>query len=136
MIMVIIMREYLALSIMSPAVDNVLLGSKKIEIRSWVPPKLPIYNLVLVQNNKYLHEGESDSNGVALAVVDILETSDWTYGDYLRQSNEVTLGREWKEGYYFWKLENIRKIVNKPMAVAKGGVYKIILPEIIVEGCE
>lgn len=130
--MVMKMREYSALSIVSPAVDNILLGCKSVEIRSWLPPELPIYDLLLVQNNKYLNDGDSDPDGVALALVDIFTVYDWTYNDYLQRSNEVTLGRKWKKGYYIWELENIRKIENKPKAVAQKGIYAINVPELIL----
>lgn len=129
------MKEYLALSIVSPAVDNILSGEKSVEIRSWTPPELPIYDLVLVQNNKYLHDGDVDVNGVALAVVDVSMVSDWTYGDYLRQSQDVTLGKDWKKGYYIWKLENIRMVKNKPNVMAQKGIYVIVLPDLALEKC-
>ncbi|MDU2797514.1 MAG: ASCH domain-containing protein [Klebsiella oxytoca] len=129
------MKEYLALSIVSPAVDNILSGEKSVGIRSWTPPELPIYDLVLVQNNKYLHDGDVDVNGVALAVVDVSMVSDWTYGDYLRQSHDVTLGKDWKKGYYIWKLENIRMVKNKPNVMAQKGIYVIVLPDLALEKC-
>lgn len=136
MIMVVKMKEYFALSIINPAVGNILSGDKSVEIRSWVPPGLPICNLVLVQNNKYLHDGDVDVNGVALAMVDIFTVRSWTYNDYLQQADEVTLGRSWRRNYYIWELANIRRIANKPKAIAQKGIYSVILPELVLENCQ
>ena len=39
-----------ALSIVKPAVDDIVAGRKRVEIRSWAPPVIPLRDLVLVQN--------------------------------------------------------------------------------------
>ena len=53
-----IVMKYKALSIVYPAVENILNGSKDVEIRSWMPPDIPMRNLVLIENSRYLNDGE------------------------------------------------------------------------------
>ncbi len=64
---------YDALSILKPSVDNIVSGVKNIEIRSWVPREIPLKNVVLVQNEKYLHHKDDIDSGIAMAIVDIID---------------------------------------------------------------
>ncbi|EXU75996.1 hypothetical protein [Erwinia mallotivora] len=121
------MKKYDALSIIYPAVENILSGSKKVEIRSWLPPVLPFFNLVLVENLRYLKDGDEDLSGCAKAMVDVVDYKKWTYEDFLEQPDSVKLGRAWKDGYYIWILDNIRLIENKNQCLAKKGIYSLEL---------
>lgn len=121
------MKKYDALSIVYPAVENILSGSKKVEIRSWLPPRMPFLDLVLVENSKYLNDGDEDFNGCAKALVDVVDYKRWTYEDFLNQPESVKLGRVWKEGYYIWILDNIRVIENKKKCLARKGIYLLEL---------
>jgi len=123
----VILKEYNALSIVYPAVQNILKGLKSVEIRSWLPPELPLYDLVLVENNLYLNDGDVDPNGKTIALVDVIKVEEWTYQDSLQQNSHIKIGREWKPGYFLWHLENIREINNKEKCLAKKGIYSIKL---------
>ncbi|SEU44990.1 ASCH domain-containing protein [Burkholderia cepacia] len=62
-----------ALSIVKPAVDDIVAGRKRVEIRSWAPPAIPLRDLVLVQNTIFLRQdGQEDPDGIALAMVDVV----------------------------------------------------------------
>lgn len=62
-----------ALSIVKPAVDDIVAGRKRVEIRSWAPPALTLRDLVLVQNTIFLRQdGQEDHDGIALALVDVV----------------------------------------------------------------
>lgn len=62
-----------ALSIVNPAVDDIVAGRKRVEIRSWAPPGMPLRDLVLVQNTIFLRQdGQEDPDGIALAMVDVV----------------------------------------------------------------
>jgi len=88
----------LALSIVNPAVENILAGTKRVEIRSWHPPKIPMHDLVLVQNAIYRRQdGQEDPDGIALALVDIVEVHDWTPEEARSQ------GKQWSAGYVCWE---------------------------------
>ncbi|WP_206023448.1 ASCH domain-containing protein [Hafnia alvei] len=122
--------EYQALSILKPAVDLILDGKKNIEIRSWLPPEFPMKNVVIVQNQKYLSSDEDIDDGVALAIVDFTEFKIWTEDDYNKNGFSVSLGRTWKEGYFTWKIENIRKLKKPILCKAMKGIYQIELNDI------
>ncbi|NXZ87923.1 hypothetical protein HZI30_13370 [Serratia fonticola] len=117
--------KYQALSILKPAVDNILNGSKKLEIRSWTPPYMPLNNVVLVQNEKYLVNQDDEDDGFAMAIVDFTSIFPWTEADYLRQKNTTTMWKEWKLGYFCWTIENVR-VIKKPMPCkAMKGIYTL-----------
>lgn len=112
----------LALSIVKPAVDNILCGTKRVEIRSWLPPEIPMHDLVLVQNTIFLRQdGQEDPNGIALAVVDIVGVHDWTPEEAHAQ------GKQWSAGYVCWELANVRAIAPSVPCVAKRGIYAVEL---------
>ncbi|MEQ9997957.1 hypothetical protein [Pectobacterium versatile] len=124
------MKQYRALSIVYPAVQHIMLGIKKVEIRSWIPPEIPMKDLVLIENYSYLHDGEIDLSGKALAIVDVVNYSEWRREDFLNQSNNTKIGKKWKNGYYMWHLENIRIINNEFNCTAKKGIYNIAIDEL------
>ncbi|MGU3780922.1 ASCH domain-containing protein [Burkholderia metallica] len=110
----------LALSIVTPAVDDILAGRKQVEIRSWSPPAIPLTDLVLVQNTIYLRQdGQVDPDGVALALVDVVGVRDWTPDEARSQ------GKQWCAGYVCWELTNIRAIDPPFRCAAKRGVYRL-----------
>ncbi|VWC97599.1 hypothetical protein BLA50215_02344 [Burkholderia lata] len=110
----------LALSIVAPAVDDILAGRKQVEIRSWAPPTIPLTDLVLVQNTNYLRQdGQEDPDGIALARVDVVGMHDWTPEEARSQ------GKQWCAGYVCWELTNVRAIAPPFRCVAKRGVYAL-----------
>ncbi|MBQ0328163.1 MULTISPECIES: ASCH domain-containing protein [Providencia] len=122
--------KYQALSILKPAVDLILDGKKNIEIRSWLPPEIPMKNVVIVQNQKYLSSDEDIDDGIALAIVDFTEFKIWTKDDYNNSDPLVSLGRAWKEGYFTWKIENIRRLTKPIRCKAMKGIYQLDLNNI------
>ena len=92
-----------ALSIVSPSVQNIIAGKKVVEIRSWLPPELPFLDLVLVENEVYLtEEGQEDPNGLARAVVDVINVHKWAPEEAELQ------GVDWIPNYVCWELSNVR----------------------------
>lgn len=107
-----------ALSIVAPAVDDIVAGRKTVEIRSWSPPTLPLRDLVLVQNTIYLRQdGQEDPDGIALALVDVVGVHDWTPDEARSQ------GKQWCAGYVCWELTNVRAIERSFRCVARRGIY-------------
>ncbi|AFH95911.1 hypothetical protein ACU7RR_002455 [Providencia stuartii] len=115
-----------ALSILYPAVTNIIEKKKNVEIRSWYPQQIPLYNLLLVENNVYLKNDEDiDMDATAVAIVDVFSINCWTLQDFRNQSDEITLNREWKDNYYMWDIRNVR-ILNKSFkCYAKKGIYQL-----------
>ncbi|MFQ2256855.1 ASCH domain-containing protein [Aeromonas dhakensis] len=68
----------LALSIVAPHGANIASGKKTLEVRSWLPPSLPIRDLLIVENGRYLSADHPvDPAGRAVALVDIEEAHEW-----------------------------------------------------------
>ena len=109
-----------ALSIVSPSVQHIIAGKKVVEIRRWLPSKLPFLDLVLVENEVYLtEEGQEDPNGLARAVVDITGIHKWT------REAAKSLGIDWMPNYVCWELSNVRSIVPPIPCPARRKIYKI-----------
>lgn len=113
-----------ALSIVHPAVHDIVAGLKTTEIRSWLPPRLPLYDLVLVENQHYLHnEGDEDEQGAILAVVDVVGAHAWSQEE-ARQAEKL-----WQPSYYAWELTNVRPVAEPVKAVARRHIYQLELAE-------
>ncbi len=109
-----------ALSIVSPSVQRIVAGEKVVEIRRWLPPKIPFLDLVLVENEIYLtEEGQEDPNGLTRAIVDVTGVHDWTREE--AESQDVA----WIPNYVCWELSNVRRIEPPFLCVARRKIYKI-----------
>ena len=107
------------MSIVSPSVQNIIAGEKVVEIRRWLPPKIPFFDLLLVENEIYLtEEGQEDPNGLARAVIDITGVHEWTRAEAESQ------GVDWIPNYVCWELSNVRSITPPIPCIAKRKIYK------------
>jgi hypothetical protein len=110
-----------ALSVVVPSGSRIVDGIKSIEVRSWRPSKLPILNLLIVENLHYLNDSYSfDPNGLAVALVDIYEVHEWQ-PDELNQA----CASKWSPGYWAWRLENIRAVLEPFPVSAQRHLYQI-----------
>lgn len=123
--------KFQALSILKPAVENIINGSKINEIRSWVPTSLPIHNVIIVQNNNYLSNDCDVDEGLAMALVDFTSVTPWTYDLFLNQNNQTTLNKKWKPGYFIWMIENVRPLPKAIPCEARKGIYTLDLDIIL-----
>lgn len=117
------MSRYTALSIVAPQGANIASGRKTLEVRSWVPPKLPLLDLLIVENERFLREEDDiDPNGRAVALVDVLAVAPW-------QQTEVkaACSSGWAPGYYAWMLDNVRPISSPPKVRAERKLYEVQL---------
>lgn len=115
---------YQALSIVAPHGGNIASGRKTLEVRSWQPPSLPLLDLVIVENGRFLRqEGEVDPEGVAVALVDVHRVEPWRPDQV-----EAACSSGWVPGYYAWTLENVRPIQARPRVQAERGIYQIESP--------
>jgi len=122
------MSRYFALSIVAPHGANIASGRKMLEVRSWRPPVIPLRDLVIVENQRYLREeNETDSEGVAMALVDVVAVESWEP----EQLNEAC-STGWKPGYYAWHLSNVRPILGRPKVVAARKIYELNLEQTLV----
>lgn len=115
-------RQYTALSIVAPNAERIVQGLKTLEVRSWQPEKLPLKDVVIVQNQNFLLNEGDEEMGRAIALVDIESTHLW-------QSDEVgaACASYWAAGYFAWVISNVRPFKKPIDVVAKRKLYKIKL---------
>ncbi len=87
------LRQYTALSIVAPNAERIVQGLKTLEVRSWQPEKLPLKDVVIVENQNFLLNEGDEEMGHAIALVDIESIHLW-------QSDEVSAAcaSYWAEG--------------------------------------
>ncbi|CAD7490151.1 ASCH domain-containing protein [Aeromonas dhakensis] len=111
----------LALSIVAPHGANIASGKKTLEVRSWLPPSLPIRDLLIVENGRYLSADHPvDPAGRAVALVDIEEAHEWQPDEVL-----AACSRGWEPGYFAWRLSNVRPVVDGPVVPAQRKLYEV-----------
>jgi len=109
-----------ALSVIKPYGNLIVQKIKTLQIRSWLPKELPILNLVIIQNNNRLSETNIEEEAFAVAVVDVISIEPWTE-DKLKDA----CVESFSEGYYAWKIDNVRPIGNPIKVKAKRKIYDI-----------
>lgn len=113
---------YQALSIVEPHGRNIANGLKTLEIRSWKPEQVPLYNLLIVENKNYLRQEGDEDEGYAVAIVDVFSIDSWQEHEI-----EAACANEWKEGYFAWELTNVRPIQPPIKTKAKRRLYTVEL---------
>jgi ASCH domain len=123
-----------ALSIVAPWGSRIAEGVKTREIRSWQPEALPIEDLLIVENNRRLtHPGETDPDGRAVAVVRVAEVHEWT------ATEAEAACAVWEPGWLAWALEEVRAIRTPFRIIAARRIYEVevdvrLLPSFIFGG--
>jgi hypothetical protein len=113
-----------ALSIVYPAATKIADGTKTLEIRSWKPPTVPLRDLLIVENHRRLdRDGDIDPDGMAVALIDIIEVRYWTEEDAIRDGNTFA------PGYFAWVISNVRPIPSSFRVPAERLIYKISVPD-------
>lgn len=111
----------IALSIVSPSGSYIAEGRKTIEVRSWQPDRLPLTDLLIIENKRYLtQQGDSDDNGLIVAVVDVVSVRPW-----LPSEVAAACASKWMPGHWAWNLTNVRRIANPVRAVAARRLYDV-----------
>jgi len=115
------MPKYLALSVVAPHGGNIASGRKTLEVRTWRPPELPVRNLLIVENMKYLTEdGQIDEDGRAVALVDVRLVETW-----LPSQVAAACSAAWQPGYHARHLENVRPISSSTRVPAARKLYML-----------
>lgn len=115
------MPTYTALSIVAPHGENIRAGRKILEVRSWQPPHLPLLNLLIVENERFLTEdGDVDPLGMAVALVDVHDVCPWKPSQV-----DEACSTGWVPGYYAWRLVNVRPISGNRVVAAKRRLYEV-----------
>ena len=111
------------LSIVAPSGKNIAEGRKTLEIRSWHPEKLPLTDLLIVENGRFLIESDdSDDDGRLVAMVDSLELRPWLPVDV-----EAACASRWEPGYWAWCISNVRPVSTPARTRAARKLYGIAI---------
>ena len=117
------LKTLLALSIVTPNGRNIADGRKTLEVRSWRTEDLPLTDLLIVENGRFLSEqGDSDDDGRLVAVVDIAEIHPW-----LPTEVEAACASAWAPGYWAWRISNVRPISRPVKVIAARKLYDVPL---------
>jgi hypothetical protein len=115
------MSTYQALTIVAPSGTKIARGEKTLEVRRWTPEELPLRDLLIIENDRYLTEpGQTDPNGRAVALVDVVEVSDWR-----RDQVSAACASYWEDGWMAWRLENVRRVRHDGPLIAARKIYEI-----------
>src|SRR5438874_4571294 len=109
-----------ALSIVSPWGTRIAQGRKTLEIRTWRPDRLPIENLLIVENDRRLTQpAETDPDGRAAAIVRVADIHEWT------PAEAEAACSVWEPGWLAWVLENVRVIEAPFPVLAARRIYEV-----------
>ena len=111
--------NYLALSIVAPHGENIAKGIKTLEVRSWKPEQLPLKNVVIVQNYRYLSQQDDQDVGQVMAMVDFGDVHEW-------REDEVIAACA---SHWAWTIQNVRPIHSIERVAAKRKIYTLRLNE-------
>ena len=113
--------RWLALSIVAPNGANIAAGRKVLEYGSWLPGPLPLRNLLIVENRIFLTgEDPVDTDGTAVAVVDIVDVHAWRASEL-----EAACASKWTPGLWAWRVANVRPIGGAIRVVARRKLYEV-----------
>lgn len=114
--------KYKALSVVAPWGQRIAEGIKTIEVRSWTTPELgPQDDLLIVENSQYLmNDGETDPNGLAVALVKIREMRDFRPEDMT-----ASCASRYEDGWFSWILHDVRPIRKEIPVFAARKIYEL-----------
>ena len=115
-------RQYHALSIVAPSATKIAQSLKTLEIRSWQPEQLPLKNLVIVENQRFLNNENDEDMGKIVAIVDIESVHAWRQDEF-----DAACATYWQAGYWAWVISNVRPIQNNKDVPAKRKIYRLEL---------
>ena len=112
-------QNYLALSVVAPSGQKIRNCEKTIEVRKWLPPHLPMRNLLIVENQHYLLQDGDEEQGITVALVDIATAHPW-------REDEVAsaCANDWQQGYFAWEISNVRPL-STISVLAKRKLYHL-----------
>lgn len=111
----------LALSIVAPNGTLIAAGRKTLEIRSWRPPHVPLRDLLIIQNQRFLTGAdEVDPDGAAVAFVDVEAIHPWQPSEL-----RAACANQWVPGRWAWQLTHVRVVVGVFRLDARRKLYQV-----------
>ncbi|USW94313.1 ASCH domain-containing protein [Pseudomonas proteolytica] len=106
---------------MRPSGSRIASGEKTLEIRRWYPGLEPSQDLLIVENERFLHaDGDEDDAGVAVAVVRVKAVRAFTPEDV-----PAACASYFEEGWLAWELSDVRPLAHPFSALAARGIYEV-----------
>lgn len=114
-----------AISIVHPNGTRIATGEKTLEVRKWRPDLDPNDDLLIVENNRFLHdEGEEDENGRPVAIVNISLVRPFTPAGM-----KAACATNFEESWLAWELINVRPFQSNTTVRAAKGIHRIKPPK-------
>jgi hypothetical protein len=119
-------RTIKALSIVRPSGGRIASGEKTLEVRRWHPDLDPSEDLLIVENQRFLHtDGDEDDGGIAVAIVRVKAVRPFVLADM-----QAACASYFEDGWLAWELIDIRPVTHPATIRAARGIYEVdFLPQ-------
>lgn len=114
--------RFQALSLVRPGGSLIAAGRKTLEVRRWSPTLAPSEDLLIVENARYLREGDADE-GLALALVRVARVRPFRPEDM-----PAACASTFEEGWLAWELTHLRRLISPLTVPALRKLYRITIP--------
>lgn len=114
-------RNIKALSIVRPSGGRIASGEKTLEVRRWHPYLDPSEDLLIVENERFLHADEDeDKDGIAVAIVRVKAVRPFILADI-----QAACASYFEDGWLAWELSDIRPVIQPVIIRAARGIYEV-----------
>ncbi|WP_225422440.1 deaminase [Pseudomonas huaxiensis] len=109
-----------ALSIVSPNGGRIASGQKTLEVRRWHPHLDPNEDLLIVENERFLHVDGDEDDGHAVAIVRVRAVRPFVEADI-----PAACASSYAQGWLAWELTDVRPITPPVPVRAARGIYQV-----------
>jgi hypothetical protein len=114
-------RNIKALSIVGPSGGRIASGEKSLEVRRWHPDLDPSEDLLIVENERFLHnDGDEDDDGIAVAVVRVKAVRPFILADM-----QAACASYFEDGWLAWELSDVRPVTHPVTIRTARGIYEV-----------
>nr|WP_277312903.1 ASCH domain-containing protein [Pseudomonas viridiflava] len=106
-----------------PSGSRIASGEKTLEVRRWHPGLDPSEDLLIVENERFLHtDGDEDDDGVAVAIVRVAAVR-----PFVRADIHAACASHFEDGWLAWELSDVRPVIHPVTIRAARGIYEVDL---------
>ncbi|WP_353048826.1 ASCH domain-containing protein [Pseudomonas fluorescens] len=104
-----------------PSGGRIASGEKTLEVRRWHPDLDPTEDLLIVENERFLHaDGDEDEDGIAVAIVRVNAVRPFILADM-----QAACASYFEDGWLAWELSDVRPIKHPVTIRAARGIYEV-----------
>lgn len=118
-------QPFKALSIVSPNGGRIASGQKTLEVRRWHPHLDPTEDLLIVENERFLHVDGDEDDGHAVAIVRVRAVRPFVEADI-----PAACASSYAQGWLAWELTDVRPITPPVPVRAARGIYQVDFPDL------